>query len=50
MIKQPENSPEIPDTPMTAREKTWREEDDHSEDGNTFSHIFGRWSTATDRT
>ena len=44
-----ESSLEIPETPDVALEKIQREEDDHSEDGNT-PHIYGRWSTATDRT
>jgi hypothetical protein len=32
---QPENSPEIPETPVTAPKKVRREEEDHNEDGNT---------------
>jgi hypothetical protein len=46
ITKQPENSPEIPETSI---KRMWGEEDDHS-DGNTPSHACGRWSTATDRT
>jgi hypothetical protein len=44
-----ESSPEIPKTPAVALEKMRREEDSHSEDGNTPSHAYGRWSTETDR-
>jgi hypothetical protein len=35
ITKRPENSPEIPETPIIALEKMRREEDDRSEDGNT---------------
>ena len=46
VIKRPENSPEIPETPVIVLERMRGEEDDHS-DGNEPSHA---WSTATDRT
>ena len=45
-----ESSLEIPETPEITLEKMQREEDSHSEDGNTPSHLYGRWPTATDRT
>jgi hypothetical protein len=38
ITKRPGNSPEIPETPIIALEKMRREEDDHSEDGNTLSY------------
>jgi hypothetical protein len=47
ITKRPENSPEIPETPVTALEKMRREKD---ENGNTPSHAYGRWSTAANRT
>jgi hypothetical protein len=50
VTKRPENSPKIPETPIIALEKMRREEDDHSEDDNTPSYAYGRWSTATNRT
>jgi hypothetical protein len=45
-----ESSLEIPETPEVALEKIRREKDSHSEDSNTPSHLYGRWSAATDRT
>jgi len=45
-----ESSLEIPETLEITLEKMQREEDSHSEDGNTPSHLYGRWSTSTDRT
>ena len=45
-----ESSLEIPETPEITLEKMQRKEDSHSEDGNTPSHLYGRWPTATDRT
>jgi hypothetical protein len=47
ITKRPGNSPEIPETLIIALEKMRREEDDHSEDGNTLSYAYGHWSTAT---
>src|SRR2546423_15407685 len=38
---QPENSPEIPETPTVALESVRRGGDDHSDDGNTLSHFRG---------
>jgi hypothetical protein len=34
VIERPENSPEIPETPIVALEEMRREENDHSENGN----------------
>jgi hypothetical protein len=48
--KRLENSSEIPETPIIALKKMRREEGDHSEDGNTPSHAYGHWSTATNGT
>jgi hypothetical protein len=45
-----ESSLEIPETPEITLEKMQREEDSHSEDGNTPFHLYGRWPTATNRT
>lgn len=50
VIEQPKNSPEIPETPTVALEIMRRDRDDNSEDGNTPSHVYRRWSTATNRT
>jgi hypothetical protein len=50
VTKRPENSPEIPETPIIALEEMRRKEDDHSDDGNTPSYAYGHWSTATNRT
>jgi hypothetical protein len=50
VIKRPENSPEVPETLTIALEKMRREEDDHSENGNTSFHAYGHWSTAANRT
>jgi hypothetical protein len=36
------SSLEIPETPEITLEKMQREEDSHSEDGNTPSHLYGR--------
>jgi hypothetical protein len=41
VTKRPESSPEIPETPAATLEMMRREEDDHSEDGNTPSHAYG---------
>jgi hypothetical protein len=41
---------EIPETLIITLEKMRREEDDHSKDGNTPSHAYGHWSTATNKT
>jgi hypothetical protein len=40
ITKRPENSPEIPETPVIALGKLRREKGDHSEDGNTPSHAY----------
>jgi hypothetical protein len=45
-----ESSLEILETPEITLEKMQREEDSHSEDGNTPSYLYRRWPTATDRT
>jgi hypothetical protein len=47
VTERPENSPEIPETPTVALEEMRRGD---SEDGNTPSHAYGHWSTATNRT
>jgi len=48
--KRLESSLEVLETPAVALEKMQREEDGHSDDGNTPSHLCGPRSTATDRT
>lgn len=48
MIEQPKNSPEIPETPTVALKNMRRWEDDHSEDGDTPSDLYGRFLPATD--
>jgi hypothetical protein len=39
---QPENSPEISETPTVALKGVRRGGDDHSDDGNTLSHFRGQ--------
>jgi hypothetical protein len=45
VIERAESPLEIPEIPEVALEKMRREEDNHSEDGNTPSHLCGRWLT-----
>ena len=42
VIEQVESPLKIPETPEVALEKMQREEDNHSEDGNTPSYLCGR--------
>ena len=42
VIEQVESPLKIPETPEVALEKMRREEDNHSEDGNTPSYLCGR--------
>ena len=39
---QPENSPETPETPTVALKSVRHGGDDHSDDGNTLSHLRGQ--------